>query len=64
MLALGGMIWSQSLVSEMLFKYSFEIPETIHAYPLLTMAAVTGILLMIFYIQIRNEIFKIALPGK
>lgn len=64
MLALGGMIWSQSLVSEMLFKYSFEIPETIHAYPLLTMAVVTGILLMIFYIQIRNEIFKIALPRK
>lgn len=64
LIALGGLIWSQVLISGLLFNYSFEIPDTIHIYPILTMMIVTLLLLSIFYIQIRNEIFKIALPLK
>ena len=63
LLALGGLIWSQYLISNMLFKYSFQIPDTIHVYPVLTMLLTTGVLILVFFLQMRNEIFKIALPG-
>jgi len=63
-LAIGGIAWSQYLISDLLFRYSFEIPGSIHIYPIVTMLAITFILISIFYIQIRKEIFKIALPKK
>ena len=63
-LALGGLVLSQYYLANLLFKYNFEIPRSIHVYSVLAMLAVTAILVFVFFIQIRNEIFKIALPRK
>lgn len=60
--ALLGLIWSQNLFSELLSKYNFEIPASIHTYPVIIMSVFVVVLTGIFYIQIRREIFKIALP--
>jgi hypothetical protein len=63
-LALSGLVFSQYYLANLLFKYNFEIPRSIHVYSVLAMLAVTAILVFVFFIQIRNEIFKIALPRK
>ncbi len=63
-IALGGLIYSQKFLSNLLFKYNFEIPANIHLLSVLAMLAVTAILIIVFFIQIRTEIFKIALPRK
>jgi hypothetical protein len=63
-LALGGLLLSQYYLAELLFKYNFEIPRNIHLYSVFAMLGVTAILVFVFFIQIRNEIFKIALPDK
>ncbi len=63
-IALGGLIYSQKFLSNLLFKYNFEIPTNIHLLSVLAMLAVTAILIIVFFIQIRTEIFKIALPRK
>ena len=63
-LALGGLVYSQKFLSNLLFKYNFEIPASIHLVSVLAMLAVTAILIIVFFIQIRSEIFKIALPRK
>lgn len=63
-IALGGLIYAQKYLANLLFKYNFEIPTTIHLYSVLAMLGVTAILVFVFFIQIRKEIFKIALPEK
>jgi hypothetical protein len=62
--ALGLLVYCQNALSELLFKFNFEIPKTIHLYAVLTMLGVTAVLMFIFFIQIKTEIFKIALPEK
>jgi hypothetical protein len=61
-IALIGLIFAQKYLANLLFKYNFEIPTTIHLYSVLAMLGVTAILVFVFFIQIRKEIFKIALP--
>jgi len=63
-LALGGLVLSQYYLANLLFKYNFEIPRSIHLYSVLAMLGVTAILVCIFFVQIRSELFKIALPRK
>lgn len=63
-IALAGLILSQQYLAQLLFKYNFEIPASIHLYSVLAMVSVTAILVFVFFIQIRNEIFKIGLPTK
>lgn len=63
-IALGLLIYCQIALSDLLLKFNFEIPKSIHLYAVLTMIGVTAILLFIFFVQIKTEIFKIALPEK
>ena len=63
-IALGGLIYAQKYLANLLFKYNFEIPTTIHLYSVLAMLGVTAILVFVFFMQIRKEIFKIALPNQ
>jgi hypothetical protein len=63
-IALGLLIYSQKALSDLLKNYNFEIPAAIHTYSILTILGVTTILLLIFFVQIKTEIFKIALPEK
>lgn len=62
LLSIGGLIWSQYFISNMLYKFSFQIPETIHFYPIIIVISTAVILILIFFYQMRKEINKIALP--
>lgn len=64
LLALGGLIFTQYYIAQLLFKYNFEIPNKIHLLSVIAMLGVTAILIFVFFLQIRTEIFKIALPTK
>ena len=64
LVALAGLLYTQKYLASLLFKYNFEIPSSIHLLSVLAMLLVMIILIIVFYIQIRAEIFKIALPEK
>lgn len=63
-IAVVSLIFTQKYVSELLVKYSVEIPNDIHIYAVLLLLTVAVGLFLLFFIQIRREIYQIALPPK
>lgn len=63
-IALFGLVWLQILLSELLSTYNFEISDTIGVYPVIVVLCFVVVLLILFYLQIRREIYSIALPKK
>jgi hypothetical protein len=55
---------SQHYIAGLLLKYTVEIPNQIHYYSVISLSAVAISLIMLFFFQIRTEIYQIALPPK
>ena len=63
-ISLGLLFYAQRSIAKLLLDYKFIVPKGIDLYPIISILCVTTILLFIFFIQIKTEIFKIALPEK
>lgn len=61
-IALIGLIWFQRACSSLLSSYNFDIPEAIGAEPVVLIIFFVMVLLFLFYLLIRREIYGIALP--
>jgi hypothetical protein len=63
-ISLGLLFYAQRSIAKLLLEYKFIVPKGIDPYSIITILCVTTILLFIFFIQIKTEIYKIALPEK